>query len=188
MEEQSLGFRHRMGHLNRFYGNWQDGNVFEWLDYLRVVFRGITLSGPIGDGVTAVQDRGNVPIRQGRLLTFPNYLQQQRSSLSLADKTKPGHCKTLLLYLVDPHLRIVSTANIPPQREDWTHRQDFIAIFLRSRLPEELVVMIEEYLNVHEDYPISQKESEWYRWALQDARQLLAKKQNALFEKGSSRI
>jgi hypothetical protein len=186
MEEQSLGFRHRMGYLSHFFGNWQDDNVFEWPAYLGVVFRGITLGGRIGDELIAIQELGTVPIRQGRLLTFPNYLQQKRSSLSLADKTKPGHCKILFLYLVDPHMRIVSTANIPPQREDWTHRHQFITSFLRSRLPEELVVIIAEYLNLHEGYPISQKESEWYRWALQDARQLLTKKQNALFETGSS--
>ncbi|KAK7963383.1 hypothetical protein PG988_010357 [Apiospora saccharicola] len=33
--------------------------------------------------------------------------------------TKPGHRRFLALWLVDPHQRIVSTANIPPQQLDW---------------------------------------------------------------------
>ncbi|KAB8244449.1 hypothetical protein BDV35DRAFT_382246 [Aspergillus flavus] len=41
------------------------------------------------------------------------------SSFSLADRSKPGHRRILALFLVDPHRRIISSANVPPQREDW---------------------------------------------------------------------
>lgn len=30
-----------------------------------------------------------------------------------------GRCKILNLLLVDPNIRIISTANVPPQRIDW---------------------------------------------------------------------
>jgi hypothetical protein len=37
----------------------------------------------------------------------------------LADPTKNGHRKILALFLVDPGIRIISTANVPPQQKDW---------------------------------------------------------------------
>jgi hypothetical protein len=37
----------------------------------------------------------------------------------LVDPTKPGHRRFIALWLVDPNLRIISTANVPPQQRDW---------------------------------------------------------------------
>ena len=37
----------------------------------------------------------------------------------LVDPSKPGHRKILALFLVDPHKRIISTANIPCQQKEW---------------------------------------------------------------------
>lgn len=62
---------------------------------------------------------GNIVCKEGRLITFPNTLQHCVSPFSLADRTKPGHRKILALFLVDPHRRVISSANVPPQREDW---------------------------------------------------------------------
>ncbi|KAG2009566.1 hypothetical protein CC2G_012484 [Coprinopsis cinerea AmutBmut pab1-1] len=67
----------------------------------------------------AVQDVGSVLTREGRLLTFPNILQHQVQPFELEDKTKPGVRKILALFLVDPHVRVVSTAHVPVQRMDW---------------------------------------------------------------------
>ncbi|KAL4773369.1 hypothetical protein BDW60DRAFT_215784 [Aspergillus nidulans var. acristatus] len=67
------------------------------------------------------QDLCRVLCRMGRLLTFPNTLQHRVSPFSLADRSKPGHGKILALFLIDPSRRIVSTANIPPQRGDWSN-------------------------------------------------------------------
>ncbi|KAJ1711433.1 hypothetical protein NYO67_6445 [Aspergillus flavus] len=61
----------------------------------------------------------SVLCQEGRLLTFPNTVQHRVSSFSLADRSKPGHRRILALFLVDPHRRIISSANVPPQREDW---------------------------------------------------------------------
>lgn len=65
------------------------------------------------------QELGGVVSKEGRLITFPNTLQHQVSPFSLADPSKPGHRKILALFLVDPHIRITSSANVPPQCEDW---------------------------------------------------------------------
>lgn len=56
---------------------------------------------------------------QGRLLTFPNTLQHRVEPFELADKSRPGHRRFLALWLVDPHYRICSTRNVPPQQEAW---------------------------------------------------------------------
>jgi hypothetical protein len=69
--------------------------------------------------VLITQELGSVECREGRLVTFPNTLQHRVSPFSLADPTKPGHRKILALFLVDPHRRIISSANVPPQRGDW---------------------------------------------------------------------
>ncbi|GME46672.1 hypothetical protein C8J57DRAFT_1184953 [Neofusicoccum parvum] len=71
------------------------------------------------DGHPAVQDVGHVSIREGRLLAYPNVFLNKLSPFSLKDRSKPGHQKVLTLFLVDPHTRVLSTANVPPQRKDW---------------------------------------------------------------------
>jgi Protein of unknown function (DUF4246) len=65
------------------------------------------------------QELGSVNSEEGRLITFPNTLQHKVSPFSLADPSQPGHRKILAMFLVDPHHRITSTANVPPQRQDW---------------------------------------------------------------------
>jgi len=62
---------------------------------------------------------GSVVTRAGRLLTFPNVVQHRVNPFKLADPTKPGHRKILAMFLVDPHIRILSTSKVPPQRADW---------------------------------------------------------------------
>ncbi|KAL6884769.1 hypothetical protein GGI43DRAFT_419254 [Trichoderma evansii] len=66
-----------------------------------------------------LQTYGDVKTPQGRLLAFPNVFQHRVSSFRLKDATKPGHRRFLALWLVDPHERVVSTANVPPQQRDW---------------------------------------------------------------------
>lgn len=65
------------------------------------------------------QNLGSVTTPQGRLLAFPNTLQHKVEPFELVDKTKPGHRRFLVLWLVDPHYRICSTRNVPPQQESW---------------------------------------------------------------------
>ena len=37
----------------------------------------------------------------------------------LLDQTKPGRRRFLRLHLVDPHYRLCSTRNVPPQSHEW---------------------------------------------------------------------
>lgn len=66
-----------------------------------------------------VQEVGSVVTREGRLLVFPNTLQHRVEPFRLQDSSKPGHRRFLVLWLVDPHYRILSTRNVPPQQLDW---------------------------------------------------------------------
>ncbi|KAL7930104.1 hypothetical protein V8C35DRAFT_324538 [Trichoderma chlorosporum] len=73
----------------------------------------------LGNGGSCIQNYGDVKTSQGRVLAFPNVFQHRVSSFRLKDGTEPGHRRFIALWLVDPHERIVSTANVPPQRKDW---------------------------------------------------------------------
>jgi hypothetical protein len=73
----------------------------------------------LGDGGACLQNYGSVVTSEGRLLAFPNVFQHRVSPFSLADKTRPGHRRFIALWLVDPHQRIISTANVPPQQQEW---------------------------------------------------------------------
>ena len=67
----------------------------------------------------AIQDTGSVVTREGRLVTFPNIIQHRVEGFRLQDATKPGHRKIVALFLVNPHVKILSSAKIPCQRKDW---------------------------------------------------------------------
>ncbi|KAG5633649.1 hypothetical protein DXG03_006869, partial [Asterophora parasitica] len=84
---------------------------YQW-DWFPTVF-GCENEGPM------LQDVGSVDTREGRLLTWPNVLQHRVHPFSLADPTKPGHRKIVALFLVDPNIRIISTANVPCQQREW---------------------------------------------------------------------
>jgi hypothetical protein len=99
----------------------------------------------------AIQELGSVKTTQGRLLAFPNTLQHCVAPFELVDKTKPGHRRFLVLWLVDPHYRVCSTANVPPQRHDWwLEMVRGNANF--GKMPQEVVDMVMR--NV-EDWPMS---------------------------------
>jgi len=67
----------------------------------------------------AVQDVGSVETREGRLITFPNVLQHRVAPFKLADPTKAGHRKIVAMFLVDPNIKITSTAHVPCQQQEW---------------------------------------------------------------------
>jgi hypothetical protein len=99
---------------------------------------------------------------------------------SLADRSKPGHRKILAFFLVDPHLSIISSANVPPQQEDWwTERQELVSRFLGERLPPELQDMVKGEFDA---YPITMEEAKGYRKELMEERSTRLEEQNEKFE------
>jgi hypothetical protein len=115
--------------------------------------------------LSAQQVLGKVLTREGRLLVFPNVLQHRVSPFKLADATKPGHRKLLALFLVDPNIKIPSTANIPPQqRHHWAQKIDEIGAL--SKLPRELKDCVYDHL----DFPLSMEQAKRVREELMEER------------------
>ncbi|KAJ2915553.1 hypothetical protein MD484_g4880, partial [Candolleomyces efflorescens] len=149
-------------------------------DWLEPVF-GFTNSSD------TIQDVGAVDTREGRLITFPNILQHQVQPFKLADPTKPGHRKILALFLVDPNVRVVSTADVPCQRQDWWWDEMLKATSSSSssssssakkpsfadakagvhKLPAELQKIVFDDV---EDFPISLEKAKEYREQLMEER------------------
>ncbi|KAJ5103872.1 Protein of unknown function DUF4246 [Penicillium argentinense] len=71
------------------------------------------------NGEPALQRPGSIKCTLGRTTIIPSTVQHRITKFELSDKSKPGRTRALAFYLVDPNIRIVSTANIPPQRLDW---------------------------------------------------------------------
>lgn len=68
------------------------------------------------------QRLGNLIAREGRCVVFPNVYQHKVAPFQLVDKTKNGHRKILVFFLIDPTKRVISTRNIAPQNPDWDDR------------------------------------------------------------------
>lgn len=131
-----------------------------------------------GDDIT--QDLGGVLCKEGRLLTFPNTVQHRVSSFSLADPSKPGHRKILALFLVDPHRRAISSANVPPQREDWGQERQELVDQALSQLPAELRNMVEKDFGSM----MTMEEAKKLRLELMEERGLRSQFSNKSFEAG----
>lgn len=82
---------------------------------------------PIPGLDSTIQDIGSVLTRNGRAVFFPNLYQHRVQPFSLADPSRAGHRKILALFLVDPAIPVISTANVPPQQPHWkkaSHQTD----------------------------------------------------------------
>ncbi|GFG19127.1 hypothetical protein IFM61606_07876 [Aspergillus udagawae] len=139
--------------------------------------------GPDVDGhneCNITQLLGSVETRQGRLLTFPNILQHRAAPFRLADPSKSGHRKILAFFLVDPHLSIISSANVPPQQEDWwRERQELVGRLLGEKLPPELQDIVKQDFDAQ---PITMEEAKQYRKELMEERSCKLEAQNEKFE------
>lgn len=100
---------------------------------------------------STVIELGSVVTRAGRLLAFPNVVQHRVNPFRLADPSKPGHRKILAMFLVDPHIPILSTSKVPPQRVDWWSPEIRKADWLEA-LPAEVFNNVVDGVN---GFPIS---------------------------------
>ncbi|KAI0466334.1 hypothetical protein F4859DRAFT_507430 [Xylaria cf. heliscus] len=114
----------------------------------------------------ALQRLGRVITRQGRLLAFPNVLAHQVQPFKLADNSRPGHRKILAMFLVDPHIRVLSTSVVPPQRKDWWARE-VRKISPLSTLPTEIFDLVIEFVS---GFPMSWQDALETREVLMDER------------------
>lgn len=109
----------------------------------------------------AIQEIGSIATPHGRLLAFPNTLQHKVEPFSLVDPTKSGHRRFLVLWLVDPHYRILSTGNVPPQQHEWWAEKAREAV--KGKVAGEIQAMIEDLLK---DGTMTLEEAKEYRLEL----------------------
>ncbi|GJC80754.1 hypothetical protein ColLi_03592 [Colletotrichum liriopes] len=115
------------------------------------------------------QELGGVVTREDRLLVFPNVYEHCVAPFELVDKTKPGHRKILALFLVDPAIPVISTANVPPQQRDWW--KEGVAPDNRiGPLPVEVTDMVFDNL----DFPIGLEQAKKIREELMAERTAIA--------------
>lgn len=112
-----------------------------------------------------VQEVLDVLCKEGRLLTFPNILQHRVRPFKLADPTKPGHRKILALFLIDPRIRVISTAHVPPQQRHWW-AEELYRLDSLDPLPVELQHKVVEDV----DFPMSLQEAKELRLELMEER------------------
>ncbi|KAL8728685.1 MAG: hypothetical protein Q9166_005249 [cf. Caloplaca sp. 2 TL-2023] len=132
---------------------------------------GIENEGP------AIQNLGQVLTRESRLLCFPNVMQHRVSPFKLADPSKSGYRKILALFLVDPHLKIISTENVPPQQHSWWRKKVQDA-GVYERLPPELA----ENVVSGTGFPVTLEKAREQRTELMAERKEFVKIHNENFE------
>ncbi|TGO51359.1 hypothetical protein BOTNAR_0359g00090 [Botryotinia narcissicola] len=118
----------------------------------------------------ATQDLGSIFVKEGRLLSWSNELQYKIEPFTRSSLTELGNAKFIKLMLVDPHYRICSTRNVPPQSHDWWANEVFGEENLGRKLPAELLKMIDKAVD---GWPIGRDEAkeerdnllEEHRWA-----------------------
>jgi hypothetical protein len=106
-----------------------------------------TWHGQISGGSPSEQVIGSVATPNGRLIAFPNTLQHQVKPFELLDKSQPGHRRFLVLWLVDPHFRVLSTANVPPQQRHWWGEARASSVGPMLDIPVQKMMSLEEAQN-----------------------------------------
>jgi len=130
---------------------------------------GLTNDGPLN------QPLGEVITQENRCIVFPNVYQHRVAPFQLKDPTQSGQRKILVFFLVDPSLRILSTANVPPQQSHW-YVNVIRSIPPFNQLPLLIVDKIMDYI----DYPMSMNQAKQHREKLMDERKYFISQNNEL--------
>ncbi|KAG5894954.1 hypothetical protein JTB14_023303 [Gonioctena quinquepunctata] len=88
-------------------------------DYQQYDANGVKKVFGLNDGDPLNQEIGSIVCCEDRCISFPNIYQHKVGPFELADKTKNGHRKILVFFLVDPNKRILSTKHVSPQQRGW---------------------------------------------------------------------
>ncbi|KAF8885258.1 hypothetical protein CPB84DRAFT_1788555 [Gymnopilus junonius] len=141
----------------------------------------------------AVQEVGSVETLEGRLLTFPNILQHRVGPFKLKDPTKPGHRKIIALFLVDPNIKVISTAHVPCQQQEWwwavtqsLHLEANANLGAGSRASgrgvASLPLELQDHVLEDVDFPINMQEAKKLRMDLIEERKEFVVKSHQAFE------
>ena len=146
-----------------------------------------------------MQELGGVKTPEGRLLTFPNILQHCVGTFRLADPTKPGHRKIVALFLVDPNIKVISTAHVPCQQQEWWWEivmakdgnssvgSAMVAGFGKKvPLVGEIPIELQAHILDGVDFPISLEEAKVLRLDLMEERKVFVVKNDKAFAESAT--
>eukprot|EP01114_Cavostelium_apophysatum_P009162 TRINITY_DN2223_c0_g1_i3.p1 TRINITY_DN2223_c0_g1~~TRINITY_DN2223_c0_g1_i3.p1 ORF type:complete len:549 (-),score=111.06 TRINITY_DN2223_c0_g1_i3:75-1721(-) len=134
---------------------------------------GLTNDGPLNQQLGLVETKG------GRCIAFPNVLQHRVAPFELQDKTKPGHRKILVFFLVDPTIHVLSTATVPPQQKSWLMGEVSSTEFFKN-LGGDVNKEVDKYV----DWPMSLEVAKEHREKLMKERKFFVKENcERLFER-----
>lgn len=112
------------------------------------------------DGDPLLQEMGTLALREGRVIIFPNTFQVKLNAFKLDDKARPAHCSILMLHLLDPNRRNMSTSLVPCQRRDWWAEEVRRRCLRLRQLPIELWQRI---VDMVDGWPVGREEGERIR-------------------------
>ncbi|KAJ2448034.1 hypothetical protein GGF42_005255 [Coemansia sp. RSA 2424] len=150
VSQRSLQFREALC-------SWEDEREKPEIELVHKAY-GITLDDMRSGRHRISQELGPVEIKNGQCVVFPNILQHKMPELELVDRTKPGHCKMLMFYFVDPSTRIPSTEIVPPQQQEW-----YFEDVLESEPFRSLPGLVVDGIMDKVDFPISLKDAKQVR-------------------------
>jgi hypothetical protein len=139
-------------------------------DYEQGDDKGVELVYELANEEPLVQEIGFITSAQERCIAFPNIYQHFVHPFSLEDKTKAGHRKILVFFLVDPKKPILSTSDVPPQQKEWMKKE--MIKFKVFDFPNEIISLICDFM----EYPIGLEETKKDRTELMTERKFLQSK------------
>lgn len=112
-----------------------------------------------------IQELGSIQTIEDRCVVFPNIYHHKVEPFELKDKSKPGHRKILVFFLINYQNNVLSTYDVPPQQSEW-FEYELIRGRCFGKLPDDAVKIIVSYL----DYPIQLSETKKDRLELMKER------------------
>jgi hypothetical protein len=100
-----LSFRTVVNRSNINYPQGQDNFVHKHYGLL-------SIQGGSYNETESVVALGNIKTKKNMALVFPNFLQHRVEEFKLVDKTEEGHRSILVFFLIDPRIKITSSADI----------------------------------------------------------------------------
>ncbi|KAF9523657.1 hypothetical protein CPB83DRAFT_886802 [Crepidotus variabilis] len=127
----------------------------------------------------AVQELGSVDAKEGRLLHSQIFFNLELS----------GHRKIVALFLVDPHIKVISTANVPCQQQEWwwekimTTDKTRPAVEVKGVRPSvsQVPIELQEGILQDVDFPFDLEQAKELRLELIEERKTFALKSSKAF-------
>jgi hypothetical protein len=155
--------------------NLQFRTVIREPDYEQNDDRGVRTVYGLASDDALNQPLGELITQEDRCIAFPNLHQHRVAPFQLQDPTQIGVRKILVFFLVDPSIRILSTAHIPPQQSHW-----LINLLRSMALFQTLPSLVVDKIMSYVDFPMSLNHAKQHREKLMLERKYFISQNNEL--------